>query len=352
MRYDLIGYLTGALDPHEAHQVERALLDDSQLRAELDRLRRTLEPLDRLAIVPRDAAPDLVDRTLATLPSLPDQHRTPPSSTPESSASIASASASDAYSNFMGEVSASPRSAATHRSLDVAAVAMAAAVAFAIGLPVIQRYRERARRAVCADNLRQLGTSLVQFVDRSPRHHFPAVARSGNQSFAGIYAVHLSDAGLLNRPVIRWCPDRTKPSVTKARRAGDPIGAGPTRLPTLASIQVADANQLRFIQQTAGGHYAYTLGVRDESGYRPPTYESRANFAVLSDLPDVGDGHVGGVNVLYEDGSVRFVNHDALATLPDHPFENHERRPEAGVTIDDASLAPSWRPPFVDALQR
>jgi len=25
---------------------------------------------------------------------------------------------------------------------------------------------------------------------------------------------------------------------------------------------------------------------------------------------------------------------------------------EAGVTIDDASLAPSWKPPFIESVQR
>jgi hypothetical protein len=59
-----------------------------------------------------------------------------------------------------------------------------------------------------------------------------------------------------------------------------------------------------------------------------------------------------GINVLYEDGRVRFLPSQSLHSIPDHPLFNHEGRIEAGLTIDDASLAPSWQPPFIRAIQR
>ena len=56
--------------------------------------------------------------------------------------------------------------------------------------------------------------------------------------------------------------------------------------------------------------------------------------------------------MLYEDGRVRFIPLAALETMPDHPLLNHRGEVEAGVSVDDAALAPSWRPPFVNVRQR
>ena len=64
-------------------------------------------------------------------------------------------------------------------------------------------------------------------------------------------------------------------------------------------------------------------------------------------------GHSGtGINVLFEDGRVKFIPVSSLDSMPDHPLLNHHGEVEAGVNIDDASLAPSWRPPFVNVRQR
>jgi hypothetical protein len=59
-----------------------------------------------------------------------------------------------------------------------------------------------------------------------------------------------------------------------------------------------------------------------------------------------------GFNVLFEDGQVRFIPLSSLDSMPDHPLLNHRGEVEAGVNVDDASLAPSWRPPFINVRQR
>jgi hypothetical protein len=58
------------------------------------------------------------------------------------------------------------------------------------------------------------------------------------------------------------------------------------------------------------------------------------------------------MNVLYEDGRVRFIRAEALDSMHDHPLVNHVGASEAGVNIDDASLSPSWRAPFTVSIQR
>ena len=191
----------------------------------------------------------------------------------------------------------------------------------------------------------------------------PAVSESGPEAFSGVYAVRLSDAGLLEDPAVRWCPSLDQP---------DPREATLTNLGQIVSVDAlhrASVDRLQQIQRYAGGHYAYNLGVVEEDRLASPKFEARSSFAVMSDAPLIGNagisqvtsveqlgdwlGHGGiGINVLFEDGCVRFLTLDSLNSMPDHPLVNHRGEVEAGVNIDDASLAPSWRPPFIDVPQR
>ena len=111
------------------------------------------------------------------------------------------------------------------------------------------------------------------------------------------------------------------------------------------------------------GHGPFLLGFVDGQRLLSPRYESRAYFPVMSDAPlagfssrgDIGrlTGHGGdGINVLFEDGRVEFIALPTLDAMPDHPLLNNQGRTEAGVNIDDASLAPSWVAPFINAVQR
>lgn len=125
-----------------------------------------------------------------------------------------------------------------------------------------------------------------------------------------------------------------------------------------------DIARLKFLQRLAGGHYAYNLGVYEDGRYRAPKFEARSTFAVLGDAPISGqsldDGasrrfrwhHGNGANILYEDGSVRFVEPHCMRFQHDHPYLNHDNLVEAGVHVDDAALAPSWYAPTRKALQR
>jgi prepilin-type processing-associated H-X9-DG protein len=130
-------------------------------------------------------------------------------------------------------------------------------------------------------------------------------------------------------------------------------------------VAASDYSLLRWIQRHAGGHFAYLLGVVDDSTYKPPRYEGRPSFAVLGDAPIAGHqateavdvtklrySHGEGANLLFEDGSVRHVLPAQMAELADHPYINHRGAIEAGMNIDDAVLAPSWVGPFPRKRQR
>jgi len=404
MREDLLGYLLSALEPHEMRSIDQRLRDDPELRAELAEVQRMLQCIDQ-SVDQEDLAelpPDLIARTLDAV----------------SHNEIPAASGFHSLASTPELVSRHERSLA-----DMLVSALAAGALLALMFPTIARYRGEARKVACQNNLRQLGTALSQFVIRELDSYLPGIAESGPEAFSGMYAVQLSERGLLSDPTLRLCPDMTNPIdqiVADQPPAAPPVGqfAGgnqvlaselalnegevtfpslpataphgsaeprfvdhlemPTETPQALSknrlvtrrelhgaAQRGDVALLRWLQRVAGGHYAYSLGVVDNSHYLPPKYENRASFAVLGDAPvkgshvtdrvDAGEmrwSHGEGANLLYEDGSVRYFHPTHMLSLPDHPYMNHRGSIEAGVNIDDAALAPSWRPPFIGVRQR
>tara|TARA_R110002049_G_scaffold2750_4_gene21931 strand:- start:87761 stop:88864 length:1104 start_codon:yes stop_codon:yes gene_type:complete len=366
MHEDLLGYLLGALEPDEMQRVAQWLRDDPEARAELDKIKQALRPLrdnDEDERRPGDELPstelpstelpshDLVSRTLRSLPPLPEPIE-PDVSTGGGIVPVTAA---------MNQ-SVEPPADSRRSWFDWAGGALSAAVLLGLLLPTLANGRLEARKVACQDQFRQLGTALTNFVNRSQQKRLPAVSESGPEAFAGVYAVRLKQVGLLDDPNLRWCPSREMPDLAEVQVANlsDVIDA--------ATLHQVSVDQLKRIQRYAGGHYAYSLGVIDTNGFNSPRFESRSTFAVMSDAlthPPVegkpGEGTLGsttvghsgtGINVLYEDGRVQFVSLSSLDSMVDHPLRNHLGQGEAGINVDDASLAPSWRPPFVHVRQR
>ena len=385
---DLLGYLLGALEPHEMRRVQQWLRNDSAARRQLAEIERTLGQFDAQAEPPELPPTDLVSRTLDQLPPLPpppggqepldvdagfgpSPTELPELGPTEGHLSLPGDVTSDAFdpqtaSHSADALAASPASGHQPPAesgwtwFDLLASSAAATVLLGLLLPALAEGRFEARKNTCQDNMRQLGTELTQFVARNQQGRLPAVAERGPEAFAGVYALRLRDAGLLNDASIRWCPS-LEPSAAMRATAG---GAGQQpELVSLDTLHRASVNRLQALQRAAGGHYAYTLGVLEGQHFAPPRYESRASFAVMSDAPlgrvTAGGvasdriGHSGrGINVLYEDGRVAFVALSDLDAMPDHPLLNHRGEVEAGGNVDDAALAPSWHPPFISVPQR
>ena len=81
-------------------------------------------------------------------------------------------------------------------------------------LPAIQRSRERMNQAGCVFNLQQLGNSLAQYASLHPFLPYPPSHRS--DTHAGMFAVMLHDAGVLNDLSVLDCPcNGPCPHVTK-----------------------------------------------------------------------------------------------------------------------------------------
>ena len=352
MHEDLIGYLLGALEPDEMQRVSEWLKDHPEGQAELSRLEQSLRPLEDGFEAIEAPSEDLLARTLSAIPD-----GIPPTST---------AVGEHDCGVSLGDVQLSRESMripSRWSVMDSIGGLLSVATLLALLLPTIAAGRVEARKTVCQDNLRMLGTALLQYVTRDHQGHLPNVKPSGPEAFAGVYSIRLNDAGLLPEGTPQWCPSMDVPKIREQHGDGVQLVNASLELPNASQLHDLPVNDLQRVQRFAGGHYAYSLGVISEQGYSSPHYEGRASFAVMADAPVLGTdlhgamtmryAHGGeGMNVLYEDGAVRFVTLETIDSLRDNPFLNHAGVPEAGVNVDDASLAPSFTPPFKISIQR
>jgi hypothetical protein len=360
MHEDLIGYLLGALEPHEMRRVSQWLAEDPEARRELEAIERSLRPLEESYELTEPPSKDLVERTLANLPPMPSPDRSRQDSTffgVRGESELVESRSHELVDLPSLEPSIENVRSRGYSWTDWLGAAAAAVVMLTVIIPALAAGRLEARKVACQDQLRQFGTAITQYVSHSPQERMPAVAETGREAFAGVFMIRLNEAGLLTGPDLRWCPSLDQPPSMEAALTDL------TSVPSLEDLHDAPVDRLKQIQQYAGGQYAYNLGVIEEDRLKSPRFEARASFAIMSDAPLSGFtgaaqhgkvvGHNGtGINVLYEDGRVRFIPLAALETMPDHPLLNHRGEVEAGVSVDDATLAPSWRPPFVNVRQR
>lgn len=342
MHEDLLGYLLGALEPHEMRRVAQWLREDPDARRQLEEIERSLKPLEDHYQPCEPPPADLVSRTLSSLPPLPSPEDSVTENEPVELAG-------------MHSVVDAPRDTAV-RWLDWVGGVAVAVVMLGLLLPALAEGRFESRKLACQDQMRQIGTAITQYVTRNSQERLPVVAESGPEAYAGIYANRLNDAGLFPNPNLRWCPSLDMPDESEFTLTSL------NNLVPVEELHESSVDRLRQIQQVSGGHFAYTLGVIEQDQHTSPKFEARSSFAVLSDAPLAGMGatdqfrflgHNGdGINVLYEDGRVRFIPLSALDSMPDHIWRNHHGSVEAGVNVDDASLAPSYRPPFLTVRQR
>jgi len=323
MREDLIGYLLNALDADEQQRIDDELARDPQLRAELARLRHCLEPLES-TWDDSDPPAGLADRTCAAI----EQHEQTHGPTPVGLSRLRAAAGLCLRSYSLS---------------DCLVLTLVLLIAFTLLMPAIVNSRYQARKLACQQNLGNMGRNLFTYSDLQSGQ-FPLVPLSGSRSFAGVFAPTLLDSELIDveRPQL-ICPG--------SDLATDARGWS---LPTLAEVDEAAGPRLLYLQDRAGGSYAYCVGYMDDQGLHPVENQGRSQFAILSDapsffLPDRRSAHHGGrgQNIVYEDGRVAFVT-DFVGSSQDHPWLNHEGFAEAGVDDSDSVLLPSFARPIVE----
>jgi hypothetical protein len=316
MREHLLGYLMGALEPHETQEVETHLCQDDRLRRELDALRFCLHPLkaDEGHLDPPDG---LATRTFNYV--------------------VARAAAPAARS------SASSRGWRLTDVLTAACVAAAAALVF---FPAVSYSRYQSESAMCQNNLRQIGAGLAQY---SQFHggYFPELPTAGNEAAAGLHALILRERGYVEQDSTFLCPGS---ALAASRRAGS---QGEFSLPTREQVLAASGEALESLRRAMGGAYAYPLGYLENGTYRVIRNRNRGTFAIVADAPNVRRGradqsanHRGrGQNVLFEDFHVSFLT--TCRTCPsDDLYNNDDGHIAAGNHANDAVVGPSEATPL------
>lgn len=310
MREHLLGYLIGALEPHETEALESRLAEDGQLRRELDLLRYCLHPLaaDQGHFDPPEG---LADRTC----------------------------------HYVGSCMAAPAGgvfASSLRSWRAADLLVAACVLVAASLvffPALKYSRFQSHVAGCQNNLRQIGLAYANYTD-SHGGNLPMIPVSGKDSLAGVHAAVLREEGYVNTPHVFLCP-------------GD-ASSQAAHFPKRADLLAADGEQLQTYRRKLGGSYGYSLGYFHEGNYKAVRNRHRGNFALVADKPNLtltsgqssnhGDK---GQNVLFEDGSTKFLcNCQACPITKDDIYHNDDGKIAPGKHAGDSVIAASEVPPF------
>ena len=320
---DLIGYVLGALEPHEQERIRETLRTDRELRTRLERIESSLAPLQgsRADI---DPPPGLAERTLAAV----EAARIRPLDVERTTR----------------DRSWGPRSfgqAGSVRFIDVVLAISACLILITLAVPALLNTRERSRLVSCQWHLKGLGERLTSYAMTRSDRSYPPIYVSDDMAFAGGATVFLRDAGLLEpRSELLLCPGS---QLTQDYWLG---------VPSRLELVEATEDRLEELKRHASGSYALYLGLFDNGRYRPPRHLGRAFFGIASDAPaiespeQVSFNHGRrGWNVLYDDLHVGFVRLEQVVHSADDPRRNHLGEVAPGIGPNDSVVAPSQVPP-------
>jgi hypothetical protein len=209
-------------------------------------------------------------------------------------------------------------------------------------LPAIQRSRERMAQEGCIFNLQQLGHSLAQYASLHPSYPYPPSHQS--DAPAGTFAAFLHDAGVLNDFSILDCPNN------------GPCAYRTVDLPSfdqLAELRTTDPAKY---QKMLCWDYAFNVGYRHRSGSVGPLESTLPiTVPVVADQPahenymriltGNSPNHARrGQNVLFSDGSVRWLPTRRVSPDDADLYLNNRRELQPGLNAQDSVLLPSYSP--------
>ncbi|GIW97451.1 MAG: hypothetical protein KatS3mg111_0784 [Pirellulaceae bacterium] len=330
----LIEYLLGETPRELGELIEQCARHDTSLQERLATLRFALGQVDTAPVF--EPPGDLVDLTMARIGCPANEHSSACASETRDHAPVRQqALLPGAHPDW-------ERSARGGRIWDSTFLVMSLSALCCLLLPVMLRVRFDARRWQCAENLRVVGRQLFDYAVSHPRGRMPEVFIEGPFDFAGIYAVHLKSSGRQITPFHLQCPGSVGPADQLCTRG---------KVPSFTELRTLSVAEIDHWAKVVGGDYAYSLGVMERGEIVPAKYCGREYYAVLADAPlfqgprELYSAHGGvGINVLYEDGRVRFLpvkQTVAAEWLHDHPFRNHLGEHRVGITQEDAALGPS-----------
>lgn len=340
---EIIAFLLGDADEQLAGRIRAQLPKDADL---VDRVSHFRELLNHLDDVSEEFEPPagLVDRTMQQINALSEPAL---NSTFHSELQVED----DQVERQTVSCLSPPLDASSGRKnwMDSLVLMGCLIVMCSLTIPAIVQARFESRRAQCAINLKDSGQLLFQFAMQRPDRRYPHVAKNGPEAFSGVFVVRLNEAGLVPEARMLKCA-----SLIGQERPSQSVL---TSIPTVKQLQVATPGQLDCWKCNLGGDYAYNLGVFEQDQLVAPKNIGSSHFAILSDAPlftedcDQVIAHDGkGINILYDDGQVRYVRSGWIQsknlTSADHPFRNMLGVRGAGLSISDAALAPSQFSPI------
>ena len=329
MRPDLMGYLLGALDGPEQERLKQQIDSDPQLQAQLEQLERTLAPMETMRW--QEPAPvGLADRTCALVSSHIEKTKVQAQRLEQVDRSA-----------LWGQVQRTG-----WRLVDVAVAAGIVVATSMMFFPAIANSRYLARLTNCQNNLRHFGVALPAWADRSSGKLPYIEPRDPKTGVAGFYAPQLMTAGYVTEHNRFLCPSS---NLAKQRNI--------FVVPSIKTIQIADGQRLVVLQRRMGGSYTYGLGHMANGKHRATVMRGRSYFPVMSEQRGSTGGTVPhgtrGINVLFEDGHLKFIVIRPAPGKPtvmnpelDQMFVNDQGMIAAGLSEEDAVLAPSWVRPI------
>jgi hypothetical protein len=372
---DLLGYLLGALEADEHRRVDRAVSEHPEVQFELTQLRDRIAPLARLEEVESlagasgsDFPTGLARRACEFVARESRQSQPAPGRAAESAESFGSdckiavevakknaakknaplsnsAMSNSAMSNVSGEFSAR----SSWQLQDFMVVAAVVMVAAGILSPAILASRNQMRLAACQDNLRRVGMALFNYAEAHDNRFVP-IARTGPLSVAGAYAPVLKSSGFIEEDRLFYCSSAVQNGLYEVQET-----------PSVAVLEKAfreNSRQLADLHSSMGGSYGYSLGYYEQDQYVGPMNLGRSFRVMMADAPSPSLGnrnsanHDGqGLNILFEDGSVR---HSATASIgfgQESIFVNRNGLVAAGADVHDSVIGGSnvsaWLSPLL-----
>lgn len=349
---DLLGYLLGALEADEHRRVDRAVAECPEVQFELARLRERVTPLARLEEVESltgasgsDFPAGLARRAcefVARESRHVDQVSNGGENGSESPKGTLSKDASSkvglrpaVMSSVSGEF-ADRRSWQLQDFIVVSAVVMLAA---GILSPAILASRNQMRLAACQDNLRRVGMALFNYAEAHDNRFVP-IARTGPLNVAGAYAPVLKAGGFIDEDRVFYCGSAVQNGLYKVQET-----------PSLAALDKAfreNNQQLAELQSLMGGSYGYSLGHYEQDQYVGPMNLGRSFRVMMADAPSPAlanrnsanhDGQ--GLNILFEDGSVRHSASASIGVGKESIFLNRNGLVAAGADVHDSVIGAS-----------